>query len=207
MGVLEALQGASSPSSSCLVSNPLRLYRLAPSLQALCSVADFSGTLYFTIINKRTHFSNCIISLLADEAHSAPKHSNNQELRGLFIILKFPKVSAVLQVPRPVSNTLKALQVLAESSSPSSPSLPSSSLSSSTPRSSSFPPLPPTSSELGLTSPPSLQEHCGLHQPLGPLGVSVCASAALKGKVRCSGHFEVRRASSRPVPHPVSNTL
>ena len=32
----------------------------------------------------------------------------------LSVIFEFPKVSSVLQVPRPVSNTLKALKVLAK---------------------------------------------------------------------------------------------
>ena len=47
---------------------------------------------------------------MSSSSGSSPKPSG-----GLFVIFKFPKVSAALQVLRPVNNTLVVLQVLAES--------------------------------------------------------------------------------------------
>ena len=42
------------------------------------------------------------------------KYSSNQESGSLLVTFEFPKVSAVLQGPRPISNILRALQALAE---------------------------------------------------------------------------------------------
>ena len=94
-----------------------------------------------------------------------------------------------------VSNTLKALRVLAEflkflisvadilEDLQQRAKIPSS------------PPSLPTSLELALASSPHLREHRGLHQPFGFLGAGVYGPEALEGQVRLPGPFEDRRAS------------